>query len=112
MVERGDVWGLGHALEATEGEVSVEAYSAGAAERARLTGVAGRFPRPAKGGHAVHFGDDRVGQGRRRVRGGIDVHDLRNNAADTLTIKTSVSPFMILLQLVLTGRNNLNRIET
>ena len=88
MVASGDVEGLGLALESPEGEVSAEAMRSGAAEHARLTGVAGRFPRPEKGQEAIHF-DGEV------------IHDLRVDAAGTLIIKTRASVCFIVVSTVL-----------
>ena len=76
----GDVYGLGLALEAAEGD-EPEALKA-RAELARLEGVARRFVAPGRGSVALHFEE---------AEGGWVAHDMRVESSGRLTIKTRVS---------------------
>ena len=76
----GDVYGLGLALEAAEGDE--EALETARAELARLEGVARRFGAPGRGSMAVHFEES---------EGGWVAQEMRVDVSGRLAIKTRVS---------------------
>ncbi len=76
----GDVYGLGLALEAVEGDEQFIAKSR--AEFARLQGVARQFDTPGRESMAVHF---------EQAEGGWLAHEIRVDASGRLTIKSIVS---------------------
>ena len=75
----GDVYGLGLALEAAEGDE--QALATARAELARLEGVARRFSAPGRGSVSVHFEE---------TKGCWVAHEMRVDASGRLTIKTRV----------------------
>ena len=77
----GDVYGLGLALEAAEGD-ELEALATARAELARLEGIVRRFGAPGRGSVAVHFEE---------AEGGWVAHETMVDASGRLTIKTSAS---------------------
>ncbi len=80
-IESGDVYGLGLALEAAEGDEQ-EALATARAEFARLEGVARRFGAPGRGSVAVHYEE---------AKGGWVAHEMRVDASGRLTVKTKAS---------------------
>ena len=77
----GDVYGLGLALEAAEGDEQ-ETLATARAELALLEGVARRFGAPGRESVAVHIEE---------AEGGWVGHEMRVDASGRLTIKTRVS---------------------